>query len=473
MAQRTDAQPQAASVNGAMLRSALTWAVEEEIFADLKRHGNTSWSFPDLILLTLVWVWSGNPTLTGAFSEAQRWSLRVLGHVAVTTFQGLLKALQTWTTRLLPLLGQRLHQLMEAHGSEHWRVGRWLALAVDGSRVSVPRTQANEQAFCAPNYGSSSTARSRRKKNKGKRTGRKANKKPQPVKPQPVKPQLWLTLLWHVGLRMPWSWKSGPSHSSERDHFQKMLQEQQFPHSTLFCADAGFTGYELWKAIIDAGHSFLIRVGGNVTLLRRLGYYARERDGIVYCWPDHAARRQQPPLVLRLLRLQVGRCQMSLLTNVLSEKKLSHQQAIRLYQLRWGVELQFRTIKQTFGRRKLRSRTPQRAYVEMDWSLMGLWMIQLFAVKEQIAVGEAPQHCSVSLAIQIIRALVHQCSERCDEPFAKLLQAARKDSYQRKGSKEARYKPRYKDKPAAGEPEIVTATQEHKEALRRCLSIAT
>ena len=31
-----------------------------------------------------------------------------------------------------------------------WRVGKWLPLAVDGSRVSVPRTQRNEERFNKP-----------------------------------------------------------------------------------------------------------------------------------------------------------------------------------------------------------------------------------------------------------------------------------------------------------------------------------
>jgi Transposase DDE domain len=464
MAKRKGAQTK--PVNGETLRAAVAWAIDAKIFADLKFHGNTSWQFADLVLLTLVWVWSGASTLTGAFAEAHAWSLHVLGHVAIGTYQGLLKALVSWTATLLPLLGEALQRLMQKHGGGHWRLGRWLPLAVDGSRVSVPRTKENETAFCAPRYGHSKTAKYRKKKRQAQRTRRKAKKKT-----QPVKPQIWITLLWHMGLHMPWGWKTGPSYSDERDHFRTMLREQTFPADTLFCGDAGFTGYDLWKAILDAGHSFLIRVGANVKLLRRLGY-VREREGIVYFWPDKAARRQQPPLVLRLLRLQVGKCPMCLVSNVLNDEELSEHQAIRLYQLRWGVELQFRTVKQTFGRRKLRSRTPERAYVELDWSLVGLWLIQLFAVKEQIAIGEVPEHCSVSLAIQVIRTMLQSWSEQAKKTFEEKLQGAKKDSYKRKSSKEARYKPNYKDKPAAGFPKIVTATRQHRLWLRQYLKVA-
>lgn len=471
MAKRTESRKSAKKktehpLNGATLRAAVAWAVDRRIFAQLKVHGNTTWQPLDLILLTIVWVWSNDSTLTGAFAEAHRWSIDVLGTAAVGTYQGLLKALVTWTASWLPLLWEHLHGLMQEQGGVHWRLGRWVALAVDGSRISVPRTVENEKAFSAPHFGEGHTARSRRKKKaKGKRIRRK-------VKPaQPVKPQIWITLLWHMGLQMPWSWKTGPSYAAERDHFQEILSAQRFPENTLFCGDAGFTGYSLWKTIINARHSFLIRVGANVKLLRKLGY-VRERTGIVYCWPDAVARKGEPPLVLRLLTLKVGRRRMYLLTNVLDAAALSEAEAVRFYELRWGIELQFRTVKQTFGRRKLRSRNPERAYVELDWSLVGLWLIQLFAVKEQVEIGEVPEHCSVALAIQVVRETFRRWWERPEEAFASRLQTATKDTHTRHRSKKARYCPNYKDKPAAGKPVIRNATPWHKARIKKCLATA-
>jgi hypothetical protein len=452
-------------VNGALLRQALVWLVDAGIFNRLTFHGNTKWLPVDLVVLAVMWVWSDNATLTVAFAEAARWAASLFGSVAIQSYQGLTGALVTWTPQLLPLLWERLHQRMEECGDGHWRVGRWLALAVDGSRISTPRTVANEKAFCAPRYGKGKTAKYRKKKRSGQR--RRCRK------PEPVKPQIWTTLLWHLGLRLPWSWTNGPSTASERDHFRRMLQEQTFPALTLFCADAGFIGYELWKAIIDAGHSFLIRVGANVTLLRQLGY-VQEGDGIVYFWPDKAAKKHWPPLVLRLFEFQAGRCRMSVVTNILDDRQLSVAQACELYKLRWGIELQFRTLKQTFGRRKLRSKTPERALVELDWSLLGLTMIQLFAVKERIELGEPPQHSSVAVAIRIIRELLDRRLEP-SEPGADLsarLQDATTDRYQRKSSKKARYRPAYKDRPSAGKPKIINAQHKHKMFLKEYLAQA-
>jgi hypothetical protein len=261
----------------------------------------------------------------------------------------------------------------------------------------------------------------------------------------------------------------GPSNSSERTHFQEMIREQHFAANTLFSADAGFVGYDLWKLISDEGHHFLIRVGANVTLLKKLGYYGRERNGLVYVWPDSAARKKQPPLVLRLIHLRGERGDIYLLTNVLNIRHLSDSLASRLYKLRWGIELQFRALKQTFGRRKLRSRTPDRACAELEWSLLGLWMIHLFAVKEQVSIGEPPSQTSAAMALQVVRSVLFLWCEVPEEgaDLTTLLQEAVVDCYQRKSSKQARYRPDKKDKPSAGKPKIEIASKKKKEQLQR------
>jgi hypothetical protein len=459
------------SVHLDFLRKAMEWVVDQSIFQNLKTHGNITWIAKDLVMLAVLWVWSEKSQLTAAFQESAVWSKRLFGGVAVGSYQSLTNALVRYGGQLVPLLWNRLHQLMEQVANDHWRIGLWLAIAVDGSRVSTPRTKANENAFRAANYGKSNSAKYRKKKSKNKR---KKNR----VKAETVTPQIWITLLWHMGLRLPWSWKLGPSDSSERTHFRDMLATQKFPKNTLFCGDAGFVGYDLWRSIIDAEHNFLIRVGGNVRLLTKLGYYARERDGIVYVWPDSAARKKQPPLVLRLIHLKGERGDVYLLTNVLNSRHLSNALASRLYKLRWGIELQFRTLKQTFGRRTLRSRTPDRAYAELEGSLLGLWMIHLFAVKEQVAIGEPPKQTSAAMAIHVVRSILFLWCEVPEEgsDLSTLLQQAVLDNYTRRTSKRGRYRPNKKDKPSAGKPKIEKANQKKKQLLKKYqqhLAIAT
>jgi hypothetical protein len=254
-------------LNGSTLQAAVTWAVGEKVFAGLKVHGNTIWRMTELVVLAIVWVWSDQKTLTGGFREANQWTIDLFGQSVLCSFQGMMGALTTWTARILLLLRMRLQQLMLDVGGEHFRRGCWVPIAVDGSRISVPRTRANEVAFCSKTYGQSSKAKTRRKQRKKKDQRLRVRRK----KAAPQGPQIWTTLLWHMGLHMPWSWRNGASDASERQHFKDVLAEELFPKNTLFCADAGFVGYELWQQIIAAGHSFLIRAGANVKLLKRLG----------------------------------------------------------------------------------------------------------------------------------------------------------------------------------------------------------
>jgi hypothetical protein len=103
---------------------------------------------------------------------------------------------------------------------------------------------------------------------------------------------------------------------------------------------------------------------------------------------------------------------------------------------------------------------------------VGLWLIQLFAVKEQREIGEIPEHCSVALAIQVIRETLQRWWEQPEATFATKLQGATKERYTRHSSKKARYRPNYKDKPAAGKPVVRNATPQQKARLEQCRSNA-
>jgi len=449
--------------NGDDLRRALDWILKCGIFKDLSFHGNTKWQPVQLVALALLWAWSSKASLTDAFTDAHRWSTKLFGKAPLTTYQGLVGALATWTPTLIPLLWDRIHRLMEQTGGEHWRIGKWVAIAIDGSRSDAPRTRANEARFCAKNFGHGNTAKYRKKKSKGMR--RKRNRQ---APPHPVKPQVWISLLWHMGLRLPWSWKLGPSDSSERLHLMQMLKEQSFPKNTLFCGDAGFVGYDFWTAIMDGGHDFLIRVGSNVRLLKNLGH-VRQRKGYVYCWPNQAMRKKQPPMVLRLLKFRNGRKFIYLVTTVFDERALQGGVGEELYRQRWGIEVQFRSLKQTYGRCKLRSHNPDRALVEMDWSMLGLTVIQLWAITEQRQSGILPEQLSVAQAIRAVRRCLDELGEQPTpgKNLRALLQQAILDDYVRGSKKEARYKPNYGSKPSAGKPIVTFAKLKHKLHLQQ------
>src|SRR4029078_5890421 len=102
----------------------------------------------------------------------------------------------------------------------------------------------------------------------------------------------------------------------------------------------------------------------------------------VYLWPDTAAKKNGPPLVLRLVVVNNGKHPVYLVTSVCSAKRLSDSQIVELYRRRWGIELFYRHLKQTFQRRKLRSTSAENARLELEWSLVGLWAMGFYVLLE-------------------------------------------------------------------------------------------
>jgi hypothetical protein len=373
------------------LRSMFDWLLPDAgIFAKVRFHGNVSWAASSLVILALLWSWSEARHVTDAFTDAAGWCQPLLSRSPLTTYQGFMEALAKWTPQLLPVLVGVLQQRMAdltPLGGKFYRVDGWVPIAFDGSRSTAPRTKSNEEEFCAKNYGQGMTAKYRKKKSKGMR--RQKNEK-NPAQPQ--EPQAWITMMWHMGLRLPWDWRLGPSNASERDHVMEMIEQGKFPPRTLLCGDAGFVGHRLWSCIQRAGLSFLVRVGGNVNLLTEHAHCEFEKIGkehYVLCWPKEVIRTGLPPLRLRLVRVPVGKTMMWLLTNVLDRHELTRAMMVRFYKMRWGVEVEFRGLKQTLDRAKLRCRNSKRLLAELNWSILGMAVAELLALKERQAAWKS------------------------------------------------------------------------------------
>ena len=455
------------STQGEQLARALDWILEGESFANVQLHGNVNWIVSHLVRVAILWVWSSKRQLVESANDAIKKTVEICKSTGINSYQVLTKALIRYGVPILDCLQRRMHQLMERTDRLNFRIGIWLVLAVDGSRLDTPRTQANEARFCKPRNKKQSKKNKKQSEAKAKR-GRHAKKR-EPVSkkshydPQPVGPQVWLTLLWHVGLRMPWAWKIGASYSSERGHLLEMLGSAEMPENTMICGDAGFVGYEFWKAIDAAGHRFLCRVGSNCTFIKKLGR-VRQRGDIVYCWPQDQQKRKQPPLMLRLLCFNDGRGQVYLVTNELNARRLSNSLAGQIYRQRWGIEVQFRTLKQTFDRSKLLGRTPEVAVEELNWSLMGLWVAQLFALREQVGMIEPDAQASVAQVLRILEDIIQRPDlvPKRGQSMGSRLSHARTDTYKRKKPKKSRNFPRRKEEPRTGPPKFVVATNDHR-----------
>jgi hypothetical protein len=370
-------------------------------------------------------AWDEGATMQARFQHACQLGHELHPHWRLgDSYGGFTSALARQTPTVAPGMVRRFQQQMRAMAGSRWRVRGWCAFAVDGTRIETPHTAANEQGLgCA---------------------GREKSA-----------PQVFLTGLWHMGLGLPWDFRTGPGTDSERRHLEDMLDD--LASRSLIVADAGFCGYELCERILRQGHSFLLRVGSNVTLLRDLGWHYEEKNGLVYLWPENF--RHRLPLVLRLIELKRGQQTIYLLTNVLDPEQLSDEDAAVLYEMRWGVEVGYRSYKQTLSRRTMKSRTPETCLLESQWTMLGLWLLGLLCVREQLTIQRNPRRWSTALARDAVRCAMRRPMRLCRRRvLADQLRDAVHDSYVRHNSKAARNYPRKKREKPPGPPKIKPAT---------------
>jgi hypothetical protein len=394
--------------------------------------GRVRWTDRLLALTAILMTWTTEPTLQDAFAAARGVAVEMYDsrRRPGRTFAGFAKAWARVSLRLLEAVGSHLRQAVQRIAGGAWRWKKWVLMAADGTRIDCPRTVANERAFgCAGKPG----------------TG----------------PQMLLTTLFHLATGLPWAWRRGRGDGSERGHLEAMLS--LLPLNILLVADAGYVGYEMLRTLMAAGHDFVIRVGRNVRLLRNLGYDVRERGDTVYLWPQ-GRRRHDPPLVLRLVWVQTGRRRMALLTSVLDGRCLRDAEVAALYRMRWGIELLYRSLKQTMQCRKMLSERPEHALLELDWAMMGLWLVGLMTA--QAAPKKAgPCPWSLAKALRVVRGAMRRVGRvRPAGGLRRLLRGAVRDRYVRHRPKAARYWPRKKTESPPGLPKIRTAT--HAERLK-------
>jgi hypothetical protein len=395
--------------------------------------GRTRWTSLLLALCAILMSWDGGPTLGDRFESARRCLLRWYPgrRRPGGSYQGFVAALRRRGPRLVRLLAEhyRTHVRRLAEGHGRWRVDGWLAFGVDSTKVDAPMTAANERCLgCASRAGSW--------------------------------PQMVLTCVFHVGSGLPWSFLRGHARSSERRHLCGRLLAT-LPAGALLLADAGFTGYGFWRRVTGSGRSFLVRVGSNVRLIEGLADVVRVRtyvDGIVWVWPADRQKRRCPPLVLRLITLTDQRNRaMYLLTDVLGPdgRQLDDATAARLYAMRWGVEVTFRALKQTLGRRKLLSDAPRNARAELSWAMIGLWTLLLIKAERCPRLTGGGGGRGVAAVLRVLRRAMAN-GRRTD--VRRALGGVRPDAYRRSRPTRARHWP-HKNRPRPpGKPKARNVT---------------
>lgn len=404
--------------------------------------GKGRWTDRLLVMVMVLLVFSTQSTLKDRFFEARQAVVAMYAsrRRPGKTCEGFMAKITRQARRLLACLGPHLRLQTQRLAGAHWRIGRWLAFAVDGTKVDCPRTRDNQRRL--------------------KIGGRKKSG-----------PQMLLVCLMHLGTGLLWSWRRTHARGAETHLLRAMLGE--LPAGVLLLADAGFCGYHVLRDILTQGHDVLVRAGANRKLLRKLGYAVREHKDIVYLWPQvHACGRGiVEPLILRriLVRGRKGRM-MCLLTSVLDPQALPVAEALALYARRWGAEVLYRGFKQTLAKRKLLSDSARHAQVELDFAVVGFWLLNL--LQWQVAPRKDLVTRGLAQALRVVRqALQGRTDGRWS--LAARLRTIRPDTYRRQGPKAARnWAHKKKDRPC-GIPKFRIATAAQIQRAKRLITWRT
>jgi IS4 transposase len=437
-------------LNAGLLRAAVLWLFRGINWSPIRWRTDCTWS-PQLLAVTaLLWAWSDESNLGTRFTSSRRIAAALFpsqGKIA-GSYQAFIKLLVRWTPGLVPLIQAVFRVRMQKDLSAVWRVGGRLLFGMDGSKIELPRTASNQGAYA-------STGRKKRKKRKYRLRQRRRRRGEAGLKKADT-PQLLMTTLWHVGSGLPWSWRIGASYQSEREHIRQMLPE--LPGEAVLAGDAGLVGYDFIRATQAGGRDVLVRVGSNIRLLTQLGS-TREHDGIVYLWPGKAQEKSRPPLVLRLVVCHNGKHPVYLVTTLLDCDDVPDRDVIAMYRERWGIEVYHRSLKQTFQRRKLRSHSAAAAWVELEWSLVGLWAMSLYALVQIRRDNQLPRRLSCAKLLEAFRRMLRDYLHPVcrGATLCERLREAVIDPYQRR-NKTSRDYPRKKKETPPGPPSIVQAS---------------
>lgn len=330
------------------------------------------WSLQPLVLVLLGITWCTGESQEERFETARAFCVSCLQKRKRpgTTLKGFERALARLPMPVLRAMARGIRQQIVRHWAPALTTYGFTILGCDGARLETPRSAELEQRL--PTAGKTDAA-----------------------------PTVYVTALVHVVTGLLWAWQLGLGTASEHYHLHCLLST--VPGNALLVADAGFVGYDLFRAILDRDLCFLFRASSRAYLYtaehRRL---ERFREGIVYYWPGWAQKQKLPPLRLRLLCLRGKKVNVWLLTNVLEAERLSHAAAGQIYRWRWQNEGFFRSYKRTLSKFKLRSRSVALTHREMEGSLLA---VQLLLAHGALALQGRQQAAARPSPRQLLRAV--------------------------------------------------------------------
>ena len=440
-------RPKAKTLPQAM-REFLTPAVFKQARKSGRARKRPRWDVHPLIYVALLMTWCTGDSLPEKFEVARAYCVVMCPkrRRPGKTFSGFEKALSQLPMPVLRGLASALRgRIQEVLGRRLLYQG-FIPLGCDGTRHQTPRTEELERRLGTTGEKDSSSGA----------------------------PMVWNTSIVHLTTGIPWCWRFGRgSKASERLHLMQMIA--LLPQLALVVTDAGYMGYELMRAMVEAHVSFLIRMSSKGTFYTELEQPLEHwREGIAYYWPETIRKAGLPPLRGRLICIQGKKRKVSvwLFTNVVDRQRLSVQLASQLYRWRWESEGFFRTYKRTLQKVKFSSRTLRVLHREAEASMIATQLLfcQGALAMPEAPPAEAPVMCSPRKVLLEIRVEL-----RCAQPnrnYGQRLTAATRERRPRCVGKEKRPWPGRKEHKPPNPPKVLKMSDALKSKINNYLLAA-
>jgi Transposase DDE domain len=440
-------QPQTLIDNVRQFLTPVVWKQARQ--AVPRRRAVPRWDLQPLVLVMMAMTWAAGDSQPEKFETAR--GFYVACYAARKrpgkTLEGLQKALGRVPMRQFRALAAGVRQEIRARFADRLLVDGFEPMGCDGSRIECPRAIELE-------------ARLRQAGN------------------EDSAPTIWLTAFVHLSTGLLWSWRLGPGTAAEQVHLRHLLAT--LGSKALIVCDAAYMGYELVRAIVGTGRSFLFRMSSRVSL------YTLEKatledwtEGLVLYWPEYAQKKGSAPLRCRLICLPAkGRAKHDvwLLTDVLDPARLSVATAGKFYRWRWRNEGVFRIYKRTISKMKFSSRTVRLVHREAELSLLATQILlahaDLALRPDMKAAADEPVISPRKVLVEIRREMQAPTNRR-NRSYRNRLQNCRADERKQTSPKASREWPRRKPHTAPRPPVLHTLNAEQKILLNKHFGATT
>ena len=144
-----DRHARGVQLNSADLLKALQWLSRGTDWSAIRMRSESTWTPQWLAWMAILWAWSNESTLGERFTCAQRLIQHLQGDAAkpATSYQAFLKVLIRWTEPLVMALQITLRERMRTLSPQDWVQQGFVVFGVDGSKIGLPRTKSNQQAY--------------------------------------------------------------------------------------------------------------------------------------------------------------------------------------------------------------------------------------------------------------------------------------------------------------------------------------